>query len=53
MDVAVWCIPEDWQKALSSALLSLEVVAKLNDIILEIIQFWILAAQQHGVMPAS
>ena len=39
MDVAVRRIPEDWYKATSGALLSLEVVTKLNDIILDIIQF--------------
>ena len=39
LDVAVRRIPEDWYKAPSSALLRLEVVAKLNDIILDIIQF--------------
>ena len=39
LDVAVRRIPEDWYKALSSALLSLKVVTKLDDIILDIIQF--------------
>ena len=39
MDVAVRRIPEDWYKVSSSALLSLEVVTKLNDIVLDIIQF--------------
>ena len=38
LDVAVRRIPEDWKKAPSCALLRLEVVAKLNDIILDIIQ---------------
>ena len=38
LDVAVRRIPEDWEKAPSCALLRLEVVAKLNDIILDIIQ---------------
>ena len=39
LDVAVRRIPEDWYEAPSSALLRLEVVTKLNDIILDIIQF--------------
>ena len=39
LDVAVRRVPEDWYKAPSGALLRLEVVAKLNDIVLDIIQF--------------
>ena len=37
IDIAVWSIPENWQKAPSGALLRLEIIAKLN-VILEIIQ---------------
>ena len=43
VDVAVWSIPENCQKATSGASLRLERIAKLNGIILEIIQLriWI------------
>ena len=39
LDVAVRRIPEDWYKAPSSAFLLLDLVTKLNDVILDIIQF--------------